>query len=227
MFEGEGTNVVCFYYMSLGMILVLVVLLGYLSNWLNWRFLNYRLTHYLYYIGAFVHESSHALACVLTGAKIQEFTVFSPQPHVIYRPSKIHFVGNLLISSAPVFGGLLFLYLLNHFAFNGYFAIVPPEATFEGILWSPFSLLSELRIFHVESLVMLLLLINVGAMIGPSLQDMKNMWFMLLLLFFVRISTLTQFGLVALSLILANIVLQGMLITLIGLARLLIARMRS
>jgi hypothetical protein len=79
----------------------------------------------------------------------------------------------------------------------------------------------------MESLVMLLLLINVGAMIGPSLQDMKNMWFMLLLLFFVRIPALTEFGLIALSLILANILLQIVLITLFGLSRLFIARMRS
>lgn len=218
---------VCFLHMSLGMILVLVVLLGYLSNWLNWRFLNYRLTHYLYYIGAFVHESSHAIACVLTGARIEEFSVFSPQPHVRYRPSKLPFVGNLLISSAPVFGGMLFLYLLNHFAFNEYFAIEVPALSLQGIVLSPLHLLAELRIFHVESLVMLLLLINVGAMIGPSIQDMKNMWFMLLLLFLVRIPTLTGFGLIALSLILANILLQLLLIILIGFSRLLIARLRA
>ena len=41
--------------LSLGLVIVLIVVLGYASNWLNWQFLNYRLTHALYYIGAFVH----------------------------------------------------------------------------------------------------------------------------------------------------------------------------
>lgn len=211
-------------HMSLGIVLILIVLAGYVSNWLNWRYLNYRLTHLLYYIGAFVHESSHALLCIFTLAKVEEFTVFSSQPHVLYRKSKIPFIGNVLISSAPIFGGLLFLYLLNQFLFGNFFAMLTPQANVQSILLSPFSLLGQIGIFHWQSLVMLLLLVNVGAMIGPSLQDMKNMWFFLILLFFVHVPALMDFGLMALALILTNILLQLLLVAIIFLAKRFIAR---
>jgi hypothetical protein len=213
--------------MSLGIILILVVLAGYVSNWINWRFLNYRLTHYLYYIGAFVHEASHALMCICTLAPIEEFVVFSDQPHVAYRKSKIPFIGNMLISSAPVFGGMLFLFLLNHFAFGDFFTPVVPSADLRSILMAPVNLLLQLDIFHWQSFVMLLLLVNVGAMIGPSLQDMKNVWLLLILLFFVNVPELMTFGLIALSLILANILLQALLIFTMWLGGRLIARVRG
>ncbi|HXK37514.1 MAG TPA: hypothetical protein VJ579_00385 [Candidatus Paceibacterota bacterium] len=213
--------------MSLGTILILIVLAGYVSNWLNWRYLNYRLTHYLYYIGAFVHESSHALLCLLTFAKIEEFVVFSEQPHVAYHKSKIPFIGNMLISSAPVFGGLLFLFLLNHFVFGSFFTPVVPDADTRSILMAPLSLLLQLDVFHWQSYAMLLLLLNVGAMIGPSIQDMKNMWFLLILLFFVEIPEFMTFGLVALGLILANILLQILLIFTIWFGGRCIARIRG
>lgn len=212
--------------MSVGIILILVVLSGYVSNWINWKFLNYRITHYLYYVGAFVHESSHALMCLCMLAPIEEFEVLSDQPHVAYRKSRIPFVGNLFISAAPIFGGMLFLFLLNHFVFGNFFTPVIPSFDVQGLLWAPFALLGQLDIIHWQSYVMLLLLINVGAMIGPSLQDMKNMWFLLILLFFVQVPSLEQFGLMAFCLILANIFLQIILIITIGLSRRLIARMR-
>ena len=94
--------------MSLGIVIVLIAALGYLSNTLNWRYLNFSVIRLLYYIGALVHETSHAVLCILTGAKIEEFTVFSDQPQVVHRPSKIPFLGELLISAAPIAGGLLF-----------------------------------------------------------------------------------------------------------------------
>ena len=94
--------------MNFGLAIVLVVTFGYLSNYLNWRFLNYKITHYLYYLGAIVHESSHAILCILTGAEISEFVVFSAQPHVTHSKSKIPVIGMFLLSSAPIYCGLFF-----------------------------------------------------------------------------------------------------------------------
>ena len=65
---------------NIGIIIIFIAALGYLSNVLNWRYLNNGVIRFLYYIGALVHETSHAVLCVLTGAKIEEFTVFSDQP---------------------------------------------------------------------------------------------------------------------------------------------------
>ncbi len=190
---------------SLGLVIVLIVALGYISNWLNWRFLNYRLTNALYYIGAFVHESSHALLCLATGAKIEEFKVFSYQPHVVHGPSKLPFFGPLFISAAPIVGGLTFLYAVNHFLLDGYFIATGDV----------FAQLTQLNPLHWQSWVMFLLCLNVGAMLGPSPQDVKNMWPILVLLFFVQSTFLTNIGMAALSLIVANIVIQLVLILLV------------
>jgi hypothetical protein len=195
---------------SLGIIVVLIATFGYLSNTLNWRYLNYGVVRFLYYIGALVHETSHAVLCVFTGAKIEEFTVFSEQPRVVHQKSKLPFLGELLISAAPIAGGLLFLFLVNRYLLGNYF--VPPQvadwhdwrsvvASLTGFLW-------QINLLRWQSWVMILLLFNAGAMLGPSTQDLKNVWPMLILLFFVHSSTLAGMGLAALFLILANIILQ-------------------
>ena len=58
--------------MNLGVIIILIAAFGYLSNTLNWRYLNFGVIRFLYYIGALVHETSHAVLCIFTGAKIRE-----------------------------------------------------------------------------------------------------------------------------------------------------------
>jgi hypothetical protein len=197
--------------MNLGLVIILIVVFGYMSNSINWRYLNFKVTQYLYYIGAFVHESSHAILCLLTGAKIYEFKVFSSQPHVTHTKSKIPLVGGFLISSAPIFGGLFFLYIINHFALNDRFSVSHFSDDWLSTLLEPIRLISQMK-FEWQSLVMILLLLNVGAMIGPSMQDIKNIWPMIILSFFVPSSFLINFCLIALSLILLNIIIQLTLI---------------
>ena len=197
---------------SLGIVIVFIATFGYFSNFLNWRFLNYGITRALYYIGALVHETSHAVLCVLTGAKIEEFTVFAEQPQVVHRKSKIPFFGELLISAAPIAGGLFFLFLINRFVLGNYFMI--PSVQFSNwrdwrnILAVPLALLVQINLFQWQSWVAVLLSFNAGAMLGPSARDLKNVWPMLILLFFVRSPLLVDLSLVALSLIFLNIILQ-------------------
>ena len=191
--------------MSLGFIIILIVIFGYISNWLNWKYLNYRVTHYLYYIGAFVHESSHALLCLITGAHIEEYKVFTSQPHVIHTKSKWPIVGNVLISSAPIFGGLLFIFLVNHFLLGDYFNLTNLNDNWFRLL----------NILHWQTWIMILLLVNIGAMIGPSFQDIKNVWPALIILLFIQFPALENICFLALSLILVNIVIQ--LVAILGL----------
>lgn len=197
--------------MNSGLVILLIVLAGYASNWLNWRFLDFPLTRLLYYIGAFVHEGSHAILCVLTGAKISEFQVFSSQPHVTHGKPRLPLVGSTLISIAPLFGGLLFLFLVNRFALGGYFSF---EAVFDwrSLLREPLELLGQMRIHEWQSWALALLLLNVGAMIGPSARDIKNIWPAIVILFFIPVPVLAETGLFALSLIVAGILVQAALI---------------
>jgi hypothetical protein len=206
---------------NLGEVVLLIAAFGYFSNFLNWRYLNYGLVRLLYYIGAVVHETSHAVLCVLTGARIERFTVFSNQPQVVHQKSKVPFLGELLISSAPIAGGLLFLFLVNHFLLGNYFAASVPRFLswhdWRNMLLAPLALIAQIDLLQWQSWVMILLFFNVGAMLGPSPQDLKNVWPMLILLFFVPIFWATHpliaMGLVAIDLILVNILLQAITIT--------------
>lgn len=202
--------------MSLGLIIVLIAVFGYLSNALNWRYLNNGAVRFLYYIGALVHETSHVVLCVLTGAKIREFTVFSEQPRVVHERSKLPVVGELLISAAPIADGLLFLFLVNRYLLGNYFT-APQGADWQGWkngLMVPVEFLAQINLLQWQSWVMVVLLFNAGAMLGPSAQDLKNVWPALIILLFVDYPPLAGIGLVAIGLILANIVLQGVVIVL-------------
>ena len=145
--------------LSLGIVIVLIALFGALSNFLNWRYLNYGIVRLLYYIGAFVHELSHAVLCVLTGARIEEFAVFAEQPRVIHRKSKIPLLGELLIAAAPIAGGLLFLFLINHFLLGNYF--IPPAVVsvydWRSVLGNLFAIVSEINLLQWQSWIMILL----------------------------------------------------------------------
>ena len=207
--------------MSLGIVIVLITAFGYVSNTLNWRYLNYRVIRFLYYIGALVHETSHAILCILTGATIEEFTVFSDQPRVVHRKSKLPLLGEPLISIAPIAGGLLFLFLVNHYLLGNYF--MPPQIAdwhnWKSVLAAPLGFLAQINLLQWQSWVMIFLLFNAGAMLGPSTQDLKNVWPMLVILLFISYPPFATFGLMALSLIIANIALQLIVIILLFLLR--------
>ena len=207
--------------MSLGIVIILISVLGYISNSLNWRYLNYRIISFLYYIGALVHETSHAVVCIATGAKIEEFKIFSPQPHVIHRKSKLPLVGEILISSAPIAGGLLFLFFVNRYLLGNYF-IVPPLSGWQDIFIESLKLLLQINLFRWQGWVMILLFFNVGAMLGPSTQDLKNIWPLLIILLLIKSSFFTNLGLMALSLILTNIAIQLVIILALKITNLII-----
>ncbi len=202
--------------MNLGVIILLIAACGYLSNFLNWRYVNVGAVRLLYYIGAFVHETSHAALCILTGARIEQFTVFSRQPQVVHRKSKIPLVGELLISAAPIVGGILFLFLVNQYLLGGYFTAHAPAVSgwqdWAAFLAIPLGFLAQIDFLQWQSWVMILLFFNVGAMLGPSPRDLKNVWPALILLFFVPSTwvapSLTAMGVMALGLIAVNLILQ-------------------
>jgi len=195
---------------SLGAAIIAITAFGYLSNFLNWRYLNYGITRLLYYLGAFVHETSHAILCILTGAKIERFTVFSTQPQVVHRKSKLPILGEVLISIAPIAGGLLFLFLINRYILGNYF--VAPQfsgrSSWQSIFIEPLKLLSQINLLQWQSWLMIFLSFNAGAMLGPSTRDLKNIWPVLILLLFIKSPLLVGVCLAALSLIFVNIILQ-------------------
>lgn len=206
--------------MNLGLLIISITLVGYASNWLNWRYLNYPIVHLLYYLGALVHELSHAFFCVITGAKIIKVSIFSKQPHVTHYKSGLPILGDLLISVAPIIGGLFFLFLINKYYLGNYF-VIPKIYNWQSILIAPLKVFSQINIFTWKSWLMILIFLNIGAMIGPSWQDLKNVWPIIIILFFFKNSPFDYLGLTAIVLITTNIFIQIILISFIEVIKIL------
>ncbi|MFZ2205039.1 MAG: M50 family metallopeptidase [Minisyncoccia bacterium] len=206
--------------MTIGIIIIIISTLGYISNWLNWRFLNYKINYLLYYFGAFIHESSHALMCLLTGARISEYKVIVDQPRVSYSSSKLPILGNLLIAIAPIFGGLIVLFFVREYFFINIYHM-PEFSNWKLLLTDSLNFLKQINILNWKNLVTIFLFLNIGAMIGPSWQDLKNVWFLIIILIFIPWPFFTHLGLLAISLILINIIFQIVLIIIISILKFL------
>lgn len=193
--------------MNLGILIILITILGYISNWLNGRFLNFKVTRWMYYLGALIHELSHAILCVLTGAKISEFDVFSKQPHVTHAKPKLIIIGQPLISLAPIIGGLLFIYIINSWLLNNYFSILSP-GNLQEVPNLLISIITQFNLLEWQSWVAILLFMNIGAMIGPSTRDLKNIWPFLIVSFFINWSILNELSFIIICFIIVNIIIQ-------------------
>lgn len=193
--------------MSIGITIIVISILGYFSNLLNNKYLNYKIIRILYFLGAFIHESSHAIMCFFTGAKIEQIQIFSSQPKVIHRQSKIPLIGQMLISLAPIAGGFLFIFLINKFTL-GSIITINPNSNWQEIFKISFNFISQINLLSWQGIVFVLLLLNSGAMMGPSFQDIKNIWPALLVLLFIKWSFINSFGIIIICLILANILIQ-------------------
>jgi len=126
-----------------------------------------------------------------------------------------------LISLAPLFGGSAFLFLLNRFWLKDYF-IISKISEWQEAIFLPFDLLSQINLLEWQSWVMIFIFLNVGAMIGPSLKDLKNFWPVLILFFFINSPALLGFAYLVLGLILTNLIIQLILVILIFLGRLIL-----
>jgi len=204
--------------LTIGIIIILISALGYVSNWLNWRFLNYKINYLLYYFGAFVHESSHALLCLATGARVNEYKFVTSQPHVTYSNPKIPIIGNFLISVAPIIGGLTFLFFVNKYFLIGQF-VMPSFSNWKFFLADFWKFFAQINITEWKDWVIIFLFLNMGAMIGPSWQDLKNVWFLVVVLIFIPSVFVTHLGLLASAFILMGILVQIILVIIISLLK--------
>lgn len=203
---------------TIGIIILAISFLGYISNWLNWRFLNYKANQWLYYLGAFVHETSHAIFCFLMRAKISEYKIFTSQPHVSYSKPRVKLIGDFLISIAPIIGGLTFLFFVNKYLLTNNF-IMPEFSSWQSLPTDFLQFIKQIDITKWQNWLALFFFFNVGAMISPSWQDLKNVWLVMIILLFIPWNFFTHLGLLAVSLILINIILQIILIIIISILK--------
>lgn len=99
--------------LTLGVALLILATYGLRALWV--RAVPPRVLAYLIAPGVAVHELSHALACVLTGAKVHSMVLFRSDGsgEVKHGPPKLKYVGDVAISLAPLAGCTLCLWLLG------------------------------------------------------------------------------------------------------------------
>lgn len=153
----------------------------------------YSLVRFLLTPGITIHELSHAMGCVLTGAKVESITVFDKDGgSVKHGAPYIKVIGPPIISLAPVFGSLILFYfwtlLLNT-------PLQSPSGTsdFWGYANAFLSRLSQANWLDWPIWLYLYGCLNLVIGVGPSKQDFINCKWELPLLF-VLLGVIEFFG---------------------------------
>lgn len=95
--------------------LLLILLLSHLVNFFLLRSFVGKYFHLFVAPGVVIHELSHAIACLVTGAHIRRISFWQEDGgYVIHSPSRLPILGQVIISLAPIGGGLAAIfYLIN------------------------------------------------------------------------------------------------------------------
>jgi hypothetical protein len=131
--------------------------------------------------GTIVHESSHAVVALLTGARITDFSIMpsgNTLGHIEHTAPKIPLIGNAAISIAPLIGCPAILLLISRY-FGVHFDF--PPGTFDilmetrFLLEGIFSFITGLDYSDWKTYVFLYLALTLGAGAAPSKTDIISM----------------------------------------------------
>jgi hypothetical protein len=142
--------------------------------------------------GVVVHEITHIIGCLITGAKIKKVVLFSGEGgSVTYESPKIPLIGNVIISTAPLFGIPLVLAGLT-WIFGTYlgctlFSSVPSLTSLAGagsLVTTAITILYQNLIVQFNGWFLLYLYLTVSLVLSlsPSMQDIRNATFGLFIL---------------------------------------------
>jgi hypothetical protein len=134
--------------------------------------------------GVIVHECCHVLGCILTGAKITKIVLLSKDGgSVTYTRPKIPVLGDVIISSAPLFGiplvlaglTLLFAEYLGC-VFPPFPATIDSAGTLHALALAVISVFDAnlVSAFHPWFLLYLFLTTSLVLSMAPSSQDLRN-----------------------------------------------------
>ncbi len=135
-------------------------------------------------LGIVIHECSHILGCLLTGAKVKNVVLLSKDGgSVTYSPSPVPFLGDVVINTAPLFCIPLVLYGCT-WIFSSYLGCsipaLPPvigSADAVSLMASQITdMFAANLLYHFNPWFLLYLYLTVSLVLSlaPSRQDMKN-----------------------------------------------------
>lgn len=125
--------------------------------------------------GVIIHELSHSFACLITGAKVTELSVFEQEGgHVTHSQPKIPVIGTILISFAPLIFGILLIYILSL-----KFGIIDVKLFTTGVSRQAISdansgIIKNLMSFSLKNWIIFYLTISIAVTMNPSRKDVAN-----------------------------------------------------
>lgn len=171
----------------------LLIFLSFLIGELWSRIIPGKKFRYFVAPGVIVHEFSHALACLFTGAKVTRISLFAPEGgFVTHGRSRFGFLGQAMIAMAPIFGITIFLWLLSYwFGFSLKFETIEFSANifgnFKNLFFSAWNLIVNSGTdWHFW--IFVYLVISLGVALAPSKKDFQNAFLGLLFLFTVGLA---------------------------------------
>ncbi len=131
--------------------------------------------------GVIIHEMSHFLACILTGAKVTKVVVFDTSGgSVEHEKPKIPILGQLLISMAPFIIGSAIIYFLSLHLGLKPVNLKEIDLSVGGMLSYAKSMISPINFGDWKNWIIFYIVLNVIVTMTPSKQDFKNIALLLL-----------------------------------------------
>ncbi|MFA4996215.1 MAG: M50 family metallopeptidase [Patescibacteria group bacterium] len=152
-----------------------ILLLSFVTNYLLSRSIFGRGYRIFVAPGVIVHEFSHALMCLVTGAKISKMSLFDKEGGKVEHTSpKIPIIGQIVISLAPIFFGAVVIYFLSRRLGINSVDFATIHLTKEGIAELFKSVFSNLNFRIASTWIILYLVLSITATLTPSFQDLRN-----------------------------------------------------
>ena len=167
--------------------------------------INYTFYLILSFPGIVIHETSHMLGCIITGAKIVDVSFFSVKGGFVkHTRSALGYIGEAIISVMPIIIGLGFIWSLLY--------LLKSDISQINLRWA--LILTQVFIFYF--------LISIFLTLTPSVQDIQNAFLGILVLSVVSLLLLQKFDsqflatinnnliIISISMLAANLAVWGL-----------------
>lgn len=133
--------------------------------------------------GIILHELSHSLLCVLTGAQITKVSFFDKNGgSVQHGPSRVPVLGPIMISLAPFFFGLIAIFFMARLIGLKQVDLSALHLSYDSVIHFIRSVFSQIDLHSWRNWLILYLTLSVAVTMTPSGQDLKNISLILILL---------------------------------------------
>lgn len=163
----------------LAVFLLLILLLSHLVNFFLLRSFIGRYFHLFVAPGVVIHELSHAIACLATGAHIRRISFWQEDGgYVIHSPSRLPILGQVIISLAPIGGGLAAIFYLVNLWHPQILEIIKSIEISSDLLklnfWQELGrAIGDYKLQNLYQYLSLYFLIAIAATLSPSKTDFK------------------------------------------------------